>query len=121
MSVTAWLDERIWCHPKFTEVSDAAFRVYIHGLAYSDGFGCRGVLLSGQQQRIGSTPRLRRELVEGRLWEERDGGAVEIHDWQEHNGKRDDRKAFDRERKRVARLSAQKNGVSPQDVPVDVP
>ena len=33
----AWLDERIWCHPKITDLSDRAFRVYVNSIAYASG------------------------------------------------------------------------------------
>lgn len=101
----AWLDERIWCHPKFTELSDRAFRVHVSALAYSSGFNCRGALTAGQQKVIGSTPKLRRELIAARLWEDKGGGSIEIHDWKEHNERRDNRREADRERKRQERLA----------------
>ncbi len=143
----AWVDDRIWCHPKFTGLSAEAFRVYVHGLAYSAGLGTCGVLTYQQQQLIGSTVKIRRELIRTNLWQTDDQTAAEhttksrrnrgqnttqiaIHDWAEHNGKRDDRRAADRERKRLARAKeretsagqdADKTADSPPDGPQDRP
>jgi len=63
---------------------------------------------------MGSTPAIRKELVNAGLWDE-DGRAIHIHDWKEHNAKRDERRAKDKERKREMRAAR------PQDSPQDVP
>ena len=98
----AWLDDRAWAHPKFTDLSDKAFRVWAHGLCYSSGFETHGYLSRGQLATIGAKPTIERELTSAGLWEERDG-MIYIHEWAEHNGKRDARRAVDRERKRQQR------------------
>lgn len=108
----AWVDDRIWCHPKFTDISDRAFRTHINGIAYSTGFGTRGTLTAGQQRKVGSDARIRRELVAAELWDALEDGAVGIHNWDEHNGKRDARRAADRERKRAARSNGASAGQS---------
>lgn len=102
----AWLDDLVWCKPSWLEVPDRSYRVWTHGLAYSSGLTTRGVLTTAQQRLIGSTPKIRADLVERGLWEEREAGAVYIRNWQERNGKRDERKEKDRNRKREARKSA---------------
>ncbi len=103
----AWIDERIWCHPKIVELSDKAFRAYIHGIAYASGMATKGHLSGNQQKLIGAGTRERQELVEAGLWELNGRGAsVIVHDWEEHNGKRDERRRKDRERKRQLRMSA---------------
>lgn len=107
----AWLDDRVWCHPKLADVSDRAFRVWVNGMAYSSGFGTRGVLTAGQQRTIGADTKSRRELVASGLWDETDGGVC-IHDWDAHNGKRDARRAADRERKKASRSSGTSAGQS---------
>lgn len=99
----AWIDDRVWCHPKLTDISDKAFRVNIHGLAYSAGFGCRGVLTVGQQKQIGSNAKVKRELLVAGLWDALEAGAVAISGWDEHNGKRDDRRVKERDRLRAKR------------------
>ncbi len=99
----AWVDDRIWCHPKLSDLSDRAFRVWIQGISYSAGMSTGGVLTPAQQRLVGSTPKVRQSLFDARVWDELAGGAVGIHDWDEHNGKRDARRAADRERKRLLR------------------
>lgn len=109
----AWVDDRLWCHPKFADISDKAFRAYVNGVAYSSGFACLGHLTEGQQKTIGVTPAIRRELITAGLWDTNgDGAAILIHDWEVHNGKRDARKAADRERKKRARRDP-----SDEDIP----
>ena len=103
----AWIDDRIWCHPKVVGLPDRAYRVYVNGLAYSAGMSTGGVLDEHQQKMIGGNARVRATLVEARLWDSNgDGATVHIHDWKEHNGKRDERRKKDRERKKAMRASA---------------
>lgn len=103
----AWIDDRIWCHPKLADVSDKAFRTYVNGIAYSTGFGTRGGLTSAQQKLVGSDKRVRVELVAAGLWDETGAGTgVAVHDWDEHNSKRDARRAADRDRKRKERAAS---------------
>jgi hypothetical protein len=102
----AWIDDRIWCHPKFTELSKSAFGVYCKGLAYSSGMTTGGLLTQGQQKILDATAKDRRELIEAGLWDEIDGStSVRIHDWDDHNGRRDERRRKDRERKRQLRTT----------------
>ena len=103
----AWIDDRIWCHPKFTDLSSDAFSTYVRGIAYSAGMSTRGHLTREQQRLVGGTIKVRNELVRAELWDENSNGIV-IHDWDEHNGKRDERRAADRERKRLARAKERK-------------
>ena len=99
----AWLDDRAWCHPKLVNLTDRSFRVHINAISYSAGMGLRGTISPAQQKLLGADKRVRRELVTAGLWVDQDGGTVCINDWDEHNGRRDDRRAKDRERKRQAR------------------
>lgn len=115
----AWLDDRIWCHPKLNPLSDKAFRAHINGITYASGFSTGGVLSDADQRTIGCPPRIRKELIENSLWEQLPGNAVRIHDWDEHNAKRDERKAADRERKRKAR--AKPSAGRPTDNRADSP
>lgn len=105
----AWLDDRMWAHPKIARLSDPAFRAWVSSICYSSGFGTRGRLERAHQRLIGASTRARNELVNCGLWIEADSGAIQIRDWQEHNDRLDERRAKDRERKRLARLS---NGTS---------
>lgn len=98
----AWLDDRVWCHPKLADVSKAARWTWVAAITYSSGFQTGGKVTNGQLAQLGATTRERRELVAASLWHEIEGG-VEINDWDEHNGKRDARRKADRERKRLER------------------
>jgi hypothetical protein len=126
----AWIDDRIWCHPKLAGLTDKAYRAYVNGIAYSSGMGTRGVLDDAQMKLIGARKREKNELISARLWNEMDTTSVAINDWDEHNSKRDERRAADRERKRLARaaeresersVSAGQSADGPQDSPVDSP
>ena len=121
----AWIDNRAWAHPKVANLSDPAFRVWVSGLCYACGFVTEGRLTKQQQKIVGSTPRLRRELEDAGLWLD-EGPDVLIHDWDEHNGKRDEkeraRKLRDRVRKAEERAKQKERPPdSPADSPPDVP
>ena len=117
------MDDRIWCHPKFVGLTDAAFRAWMHALTYSSGFLTRGTLTDGQLKGLRVAVKPRRELAEAGLWVEVDGGVV-IVGWEEHNGSRDDRRVKDRERKRrkraAERMSAGLSAEMSADVRADV-
>ena len=98
----AWIDDRIWCHEKFTDLSGDAFAAYVKGVAYSSGMMTRGHLTRGQMKLVGARAREIKALLDAGLWE-LNGAGVVIHDWDEHNGKRDERREKERERKRQAR------------------
>lgn len=119
----AWLDDRAWCNPKLVNLSDRAHRVYVNSLSYSSGMHLRGALSPQQQRLVGATPAIRRELIQAGLWDELPD-HIYIHDWYEHNAKRDERKAADRERKRAARAAdnpKERPADSPADIPTDAP
>jgi hypothetical protein len=100
----AWIDDRIWCHPKFNKLTAQAFATYVRAVAYSSGMSTGGQLDQATQKLVGGTRRVRAELVGAGLWDVNgDGETVHIHDWDEHNAKRDERRRKDRERKREAR------------------
>lgn len=99
----AWLDDRFWCHPKVNGLSDRAFRAYVNGLTYSAGMQTRGSLDVATQKLLGASPKVASELVDVGLWDDCGNGVVRIHDWDEHNGKRDERRSQERERKRKLR------------------
>lgn len=110
----AYLDDRIWCHPKFVGLSDGAGWLWTKGVAYSSGFATGGVLTTSVQKALGATTKTRRELVDAGLWDETTNGVL-VHDWEEYNGKRDQRKAKDRERKRAAYRATKNGGFSAGD------
>lgn len=100
----AWIDDRIWCHPKFNRLTASAFATYVRAVAYSSGMDTRGQLDPATQKLVGGTTRVRQELVNAGLWDVNgDGRTVVIHDWDEHNAKRDERRRKDRQRKREMR------------------
>lgn len=102
----AWIDDRIWCHPKIIGLSANAKAAYVFGLAYSSGMSTAGRLEPAMQRAIGANAKTTGELVQAGLWETNgDGGTVHIHDWNEHNGLRDLRRTKDRERKREYRAN----------------
>lgn len=63
--------------------------MYVSSLCYSSGFGLGGVLHPSHQKLVDSTAKTRRELIAAGLWEDAGDGAIEIHDWDEHNAQRD--------------------------------
>lgn len=103
----AWLDDRLWAHPKINQVSPRAFQAFVFSITYSSGFGLYGVLTEADLRKLHVGSRTRQELVEAALWHNVNGGGIEINDWAEHNSKRDavieDRRKADRERKRRER------------------
>lgn len=127
----AWIDARIWCHPKITRLPNSAFRAYINGIAYSSGFRTGGILTHKMQLICSVNARDRSRLCSAGLWEsaeELGRFCVRIHDWEEHNGERESRaearKQADRERKRRQRarnLSAGQSAGQSADIPQDGP
>lgn len=106
----AWIDDRLWCHPKIVGLTDRAYRAYVSGLAYSSGMATGGKLDPATQKLLGANARTRDELVHASLWEiNGDGVTVLIHDWNEHNGKRDERREKERARKKEARWRKPEN------------
>jgi hypothetical protein len=100
----AWIDDRIWCHPKIIDLPAKAQAAYMFGLAYSSGMATGGKLTHAQQRLIGSDAKTRAQLVDAGLWDENgDSATVTIHDWDDHNGKRDERRERERQRKKEAR------------------
>lgn len=104
----AWIDDRIWCHPKFAAASKPARWSYVAAIAYSTGFRTKGVLTDEQLKLIGATAKERAELVSSGLWHELSNG-ISINDWHEHNSKRDAKRDSDRDRKRRQRAKEREN------------
>lgn len=108
----AWVDDRLYCHTKLMKVGKPARWIYVAAITYSSGWQTHGRLEKGEQEVIGSTSKTRQELVTAGLWEDAGSGAIKIHDWDDHNDKRDERKKVDRERKRAARAAEKSAGQS---------
>lgn len=99
----AWLDDRVIDHPKFIELSDGAFRVWAHGLIYCSRHSTGGSLDAFiRAHKVPKRPS--NELIKAGIWDREDDGSTWVHDWQEHNEKRDqtaeERRAQARERQR---------------------
>jgi hypothetical protein len=99
----AWIEDRVWCHPKFTGLSGNAGWAWTKGCAYSSGFGTKGRLTLEQQRLVGAGPGVRRELIAAGLWDELEDGWIVIHDWQDYNDRRDAKRERDRLRMRDKR------------------
>lgn len=94
----AWLDDRLRDHPKIVRTSNGAFRAWALALCYCSAHGTEGRLDEAVRAlRIG--PKIVEELVANALWD-RDEDGLFVHDWQEHNDKRDERTALARARAR---------------------
>lgn len=107
----AWLDDRIRDHPKIVRASAPAFRHWALALCYCSAHGTEGRL--DQAVKALNVPRkIIRELVSLQLWDQEPDGLW-VHDWQEHNAKRDekivDRRTQDRERQRRHRERVRQN------------
>lgn len=124
----AWIDDRVWAHPKIAALSPSAFQAWVFAIAYSSGFGLYGRLDDAHLRLLDVSKRTRAELVAAGLWHELDAqnrGGIEIHDWYDHNGKRDDiiedRRRRDRERKRLKRAeSGEVSARTSADVSADI-
>jgi hypothetical protein len=100
----AWTDDRLWCHPKYVGLTVNAKLALRHSFEYASGMSTHGKLTAAQQSLVGAKPATRRELIAAGWWDlNGDGETVMIHDWDEHNGVRDERKAKARERMRAYR------------------
>jgi len=89
---------------------------------YSAGFNCHGHLTIGQQRTIGTTTKARNELIRAGLWNlNGDDATIYIHDWADHNSKRDARRQADRIRKKQERAKPKRPPDSAQDAPQELP
>jgi hypothetical protein len=107
----AWIDVRVWCHPKFTGLSGNAGWAWVKGLAYSVGFGTKGHLTREQQKLVGGVGGVRRELIAAGLWDELPDGSIVVHDWDDYNDRRDAKRKRDRDRI-AAKRAAEKSDMS---------
>jgi hypothetical protein len=108
--------------PKHAPLSDAAFRLWTHGLMWSkehltDGFIPAGMLPSLHRHAVKYLPELLRVIVPGKgpLWHEVEGG-YHIHDyehWQETKDRIQSRRLHWREKKAGQR--GESHRVSPRD------
>jgi hypothetical protein len=114
----AWLDDRLRDHPKIIRASAPAFRHWALALCYCSAHGTGG-RLDEAIKALGVPAKIVAELVDLKLWD-RENDGLWVHDWQEHNAKRDadldTRREAARERQR--RHRAKLRGEVTRDDPV---
>ncbi len=127
----AFLDDRVWVHPKWRLLGDAAYRVGTYAICYSHGFGTRGYLNPVDLMTIGATPALTEELLDVGLWEPASENSSEpdplghpavtlavtvesrgivIHDWDNYNDDDADAKRREKNAERQRRSRAHRAG-----------
>jgi hypothetical protein len=82
------VDDGFTEHPKVIGLSDAAFRLHIHGMCYSARQLTDGLIPSQWLRGTGRKPKAVLELVSAGLWDEIEGG-YRIHDYLEYQVSRD--------------------------------
>ncbi|MEM9594067.1 MAG: hypothetical protein AAGD06_07380, partial [Acidobacteriota bacterium] len=104
------LDDRAPSHPKLLELSDAAFRLWIHGLCFCNAEGTDGRIPRRMIPRLTDADdwrvvadELTRHQISGRapLWIEGSDGSVIVHDYVDYQPTLRDQ-ARNRETKRLA-------------------
>lgn len=109
----AWLDDRIRDHPKIIRATPQAFRFWALALCYSSAHGTEG-RLNEAVKALAVPKRYVDELVRLGLWD-RETDGLWVHDWQEHNQRRDDaveerrKQARERQRRHRERVRGQTN------------
>jgi hypothetical protein len=118
----AWLDDRIRDHPKIRRASPQAFKWWALALCYCSAHGTEGQLEDAVDV-LRIPRRYVVELVELHLWDREADGSLWVHDWQEHNERRDhaieERRAADRKRQAKHREKVRTSRVSRRDVSRD--
>jgi hypothetical protein len=100
------LDDNMTEHPKVAGLSNAAFRLHIHGISYcarnlTDGFIPKTV---SRRLLDGNSTRIRQELVQSGVWESTETG-YQIHDYHDYQPSRERV-----EQTRIARAKAGSKG-----------
>ena len=116
----AWNDDRLRDHPKINRVSAHALKHWLFALCYCSQYGTAGQLDDAVRV-LRIPPKTVAELVEIGLWDDDEDGLW-VHDWQEHNEKRDEaieqkrKAAAERQRRHRAKVreSRPRNGLSHQ-------
>lgn len=82
------LDTNFFDHPKILELMDTkhfrAVLVCLAGMLYSGKHGLGGYIPKSSLRVIGGTVADANRLVGAGLWEARDGGGWEVHDWESY-------------------------------------
>lgn len=112
----AWvrLDDRFPEHPKVTRLSDAAFRLHVSAICYSNRQETDGVIPEAQAALLVRTRKLRaliNELVASGLWEV-DHLGWRIHDYLEYQPSRADQQAMRKARAAAGQIGGFRSGVA---------
>jgi len=101
------IDDAAMTHPKVIGLSDKAFRLWVWGLAYcqqhlTDGYIPLAAIKAASVLRVAS------QLVQARLWDVREAGGWDVHDYTDWNDSREevnDKRTRARERMRGVRAN----------------
>lgn len=117
-------------HEKFVDLTDTAFRLWHHGLAYANRLMTDGFIATAVARRlVDPDPHGQGwgwkdhadALVAAQLWREVEGG-YQIHDFSDHNPLKEERlERREEERQRKAAYRAGKRVSRPKDVPTGQP
>ncbi len=104
----AFLDDRVWCHPKWIALSPDAAWVGIKAICYAHGFVTQGRVTADALSIIGATDEIVDEMIAAGLWERsaRYGNALVIHDWSDYNDDANAERKRAQTRERVRRHRA---------------
>ena len=98
----------LWMHPKIVGLTDLEFRVLVTSWGYASQYETGGRIPQNILPVLGGTEDVATALEDAKLWR-RNGAGWVIHDWDEHQEaalKIEERKKYDRERKRAERRGA---------------
>jgi hypothetical protein len=84
------LDDSMPDHPKFVDLSDSAFRLWVHGMCYANRQLTDGIVPATALKVLRKRPVDAAELVRAGLWSPLEGGGGwRIHDYSEYQPTRD--------------------------------
>lgn len=86
------VDDKAWSHPKFTDLSGNAVRLWLFALCWCNQQETDGKIPRGALRVLGGSPKAARELVSAGLWEVSEAGW-EVHDFLHYQPSRAQRNA----------------------------
>lgn len=107
----ASIDDNMTENQKVARLSDAAFRVYVASICYCSRNRTDGLVLRSEAGKVGATPRLIKELTDGRLWD-LDPEGWRVHDYLEWNKSRAEIEALRAKQKRAADARWNASGIA---------
>lgn len=93
-------------HPKFVDLSDAAWTMWSKGCCYCSKYKTDGRIPLGIVSRLCKAKKhieVATELVRARLWEEADGG-YQVHDYLDHNRSAEEIRALTESKQRAGKV-----------------